>query len=404
VGVHYLGADDHYRLAQDALQRRDYARARAHLALALEARPTSAELALLLARIERRAGNCEEARQQLNRCQELQGPTEAIELEGLLLRVQQGEVGGPEYALWERLERDDPDTELILEALAQGYMKAYRAREALTCLMRLLDRQPEHAQAQFWRGQVYQRLGRMPNAAADYRQAVALNPEDDLARVCLGEVLLYLIQPEQAAEQFEYLVERLPENPAVQLGLARCRRGQGRLEEAEQILKVLSTLHPDEGQIWTDRGQVALDAERIADAESHLRQAVSMRPFDHQTVYALLQCLERRGRKDEANTWRQRLDQIEQDRKRLAQLTKELFYNPLVPAQCCEAGQLSLRLGQDEMARGWFESALRQDPRCKAALAGLAEYYEHVGNPAAAARYRQRVAALATARKDKGSQ
>jgi tetratricopeptide (TPR) repeat protein len=174
------------------------------------------------------------------------------------------------------------------------------------------------------------------------------------------------------------------------------------LEEAEQLLKVLSTLHPDEGLFWTELGLVALDAGRTADAESHLHQAVGLRPFDHQTVYALLQCLERRGQKDEAKTWRHRLEQIEHDRKRLAELTKELFYNPLVLAQLCEAGQLSLRLGQDEMARGWLESAVRLDPRCTKALRGLADYHEHTGNPAAAARYRQRAASATGERKDKG--
>jgi tetratricopeptide (TPR) repeat protein len=386
-------ADYHFRQAREALRRRDCPRARAHLLLSLKARPGRAELHLLLARTERLAGNRDEARQHLDRCEELAGPADAIELERQLMRAQEGDLGDTEPALLARLRQDDPDTDLILEALAQGYRKTFRWGDALGCLNHLLDRQPDHAAALVWRGQLQQRLGHLTDAAADYRRAVALEPDDELARLCLGEVLLVLGETDCAAEQFEYLAAGLEGNAAVELGLARCRRDQGRLENAADILSRLAAEFPGEGAVWTDRGLLALQMRQPALAEECLRRAVRLRPYDYAATYGLGQCLEQRGRPDEAQSWRTRADQLQRDRSRLEEVIKELVRKPRGPEHRCEAGQLCLRLGQFEDARGWLESALRQDPECAAAYQGLAEYYQQGGDATTAARFRQLAAA-----------
>jgi tetratricopeptide (TPR) repeat protein len=388
-----LWATYHCRRAQEALQDRDFSRARAHLMLSLKARPARSDLHFWLARTERLAGNGDEARHQLDRCEELAGPTDAVERERLLLRVQEGDLGDNEGALLARLRQDDPETDQILEALGQGYRKVYRWGDSLGCLNRLLDRRPDHAQAHLWRGQLEQRLGHFTEAAADYRCVVSLQPEDDWGRLCLGEILLFLRQPDSAAEQFEYLAGRLDDNPAVLLGLARCYRDQGRQEKAADILTQLAAQHPREGAVWTDRGMLALQMGQPAQAEEFLRRAVRLQPFDYSATYSLGQCLEQRGQAAEARTWRTRAEQLQRDRTRLEEVIRGLVRQPRGPALRCEAGQLCLRLGQFEDARGWLESALRQDPQCAAAYQGLAEYYQHGGDATTAARFRQLAAA-----------
>jgi tetratricopeptide (TPR) repeat protein len=389
VAAPFLRANSHYRQAQTALERHDLVRARAHLALGLRARPSSVALYLLLARTERLSGEYAEALQHLDRCRALHAPPEAVELEGLLLRAQRGDLDGSEAVLVARLEQEGPDTPPILEALTQRYLAAYRYRDALGCATRLIERWPFHAQALIWRGQVMQRLGHLADAAADYRRAVELDPEDAWSRICLGEVLLNLHQPDGAAEQFEYLAGQGEGNAAVQLGLARCRRGQGRPEEAATLLAKLSALYPEEAPIWTDRGQLAQEEGRLDEAEDCLRRAVRLRPKDHLAIHAFYQCLEARGRHDEAKTWRARLDQVERDEARLQELIRDVFHEPDTVPPRCEAGLLCLRLGQNEPARGWLESALRLDPQCAAAHQGLAQYFERTGNASAAARHRQ---------------
>jgi tetratricopeptide (TPR) repeat protein len=253
----------------------------------------------------------------------------------------------------------------------------------------LLSRQPENAPALVRRGQIWQRLDHLRQAVADYRRAVELNSADEWARLCLGEVLLHLHRPDEAVEHFEFLAQRLQGNPAVQLGLARCRRGQGREEEAAKLLERLSVVFPEEGPIWSDRGQLALEGGQLVLAEECLRRAARLRPNDFSTSYALFQCLERLDRKEEAKAWKGRCEQIDADRKRLREISEELIHKPSAVPLRCEAGRLSLRLGQNDDARGWLESALRQDPTCAAAHRSLADYYEQVGNPTAANRQRQ---------------
>src|SRR5262249_62283406 len=82
----------HYRAAKQALERRNFTQARAHLGLCLRARPSSIPIHVLAARAARCAGDMDDAERHLDVCQELHGGSEALALEQALLRAQQGQV------------------------------------------------------------------------------------------------------------------------------------------------------------------------------------------------------------------------------------------------------------------------------------------------------------------------
>src|SRR5262249_5372497 len=108
------GADYHLRAGEEALERRNYAKAEAHVALALESRPDNAEAHLLAARVARRAilpvlpgateglghsltvssasrvGSYEKAQEHLETYKKLGGIPERFDLEQRLLHVQRG--------------------------------------------------------------------------------------------------------------------------------------------------------------------------------------------------------------------------------------------------------------------------------------------------------------------------
>jgi tetratricopeptide (TPR) repeat protein len=385
---------EHYRGAMEALSENDFVRARAQAALCLQARPNSVPARILSSRIERLAGDYDEAEHRLDECRQMGAAGEAADLEALLLRTQAGDLTDSQ-TLAARVDANDPESVAILEALAHGYRKAYRFRDALRCLGRLIEMQPDHARALTLRGQILQGLGHDSAAADDFRRAVEARPTVDEFRVCLGEVLLNMNRPDEAAIQFETLAQHLGTNPAVQLGLARCLRAQGRrLQESLATLRRLTSLYPEEGPMWLDRGQLEMDTENLEAAEASLRQAVRLAPNDQASNYRLLQCLRRRGRQKEAATVQAHLAVIEQDLDRLNALRRKLLEQPFAPEKRCEVGQLCLRVSKEEEARGWLESALWQDPRCRAAYEGLALYCERVGNNVAATRYRQLAASL----------
>src|SRR5439155_22548850 len=107
------------RAGEDAARQYDFPTALDHFERSLSLWPRSAAAHLQAARAARRAGLFERAEDHLRQC-ETHGGAPQLVLVSALLRVQQGDVADVGPALLERAQGGDPDSELILEALAQG--------------------------------------------------------------------------------------------------------------------------------------------------------------------------------------------------------------------------------------------------------------------------------------------
>src|SRR5262249_21291815 len=153
----HVWAEYHYREAQRSLERREFDRARDHLARCLLAWPYSAEVPSLAAGPARRAGAYDDAKRYLKECQRLGGVAEALDLEKGLLRAQQGALAGLEGQLLSFVEQGHPDSVLILEALARGCLKTYSLPRAKHCLELWLEREPDNVQALLWRARGHRR-------------------------------------------------------------------------------------------------------------------------------------------------------------------------------------------------------------------------------------------------------
>src|SRR5262249_36402544 len=126
---------------------------------------------------------------------------------------------------------------VILEALSQGLTKTYRLKEALACLDRMLVLQPESTYALRRRAWVCTQLGQQDQAEADYRRAVAIDPEDATARLGLAQILLNVRRNHtEASAHFQSLWSQ-EKSAAVALGLAQSWRQIGRGANARQLLE-----------------------------------------------------------------------------------------------------------------------------------------------------------------------
>ena len=380
----------HLRAARRELERFNFAGAITNLSDCLRQRPTDGEAHFLLAQTARRAGALDDALHELHTCAELGGKDEALELERILLRVQRGEPAGYDTYLQKRAEVESADTPLILEALAQGYLRIVDLRSALVCIDRLLERAPNHVPALLWHAQAMEYVERDLEAVTDYRRVLQINPKERPARLALGAVLLRPHQYREAADQFDYLAQRPPDDPRVRLGMACALRGMGRTEEARPVLDALLQDHPDEPRVLFERGKLAQDDNQQTLAEELLRNAHARRPFDVPMMYALYQCLESRSKQPEAKALLAKLQQLETDKKQLLELTKRGVEKGWTANQRTQAGKLCLRLGMMEDALSFFNLAVHDDPRHIPALDGLADYYERNGNPSLAHEYRER--------------
>jgi tetratricopeptide (TPR) repeat protein len=383
-----LWAESHFRAAQEALRRRDFALAREHLLTYLEVRPNSAAAHLLLAQAARRTGFFEEAERRLAICERLEGPTPATDLERTLQSVQQGDLSaaGP---LWAKIEEDVPETDLILEALCQGYRKNYLLQGTLRCLDCWLKRQPDNVEALLLRGWVRERQIDIRAAIADYRQALTAAPDNAEVKLRLARALLRSGQPRQALPLFQALAEASPADPAAGLGVALCHKQLGRIKQARRLLARLTAQHPQEFQVLYERGKFALETGHGAEAETWLRKAVALAPDDYQANYSLSLCLTRRGSPQEAQALRKRVKQLEANVVRIGDLTEKLQGRPAEPGLRCEIGELFLSIGEYQEGVYWLESALRADPAFRRAHKALADHYDRHEQPALADLHRR---------------
>jgi tetratricopeptide (TPR) repeat protein len=391
IGRH-VRAEFHLRQAQEALRecehtrrRANLAAAREHLAACLKVWPDSAEVHFLLARAARRAGDYEDARGRLDRAAKLGWVDEAVDLERALLRAQQGEGGAVEQRLWNFVDREHPEKDLILEALAWGYFRSYQLQRCLVALDRLLQSRPDHIQALRWRGETRLLLGPMKGAAEDLRRAVELDPDDDATRQKFADMLLGMHRATDALPHFELLHEHAPDSPEVLLGFASCLSECGRTEEAAELLDRLVALAPDHARGLAQRGKLALAAGQLDLAEKYLRRSLALAPYEREPAYNLYRCLQAAGRPEQAEPYRERVAAIDADHRQLEKLKAAVLEAPHNAEVRCEIGKILLRNGQDQEGLRWLQSALKEDPRHRPTREALDKYYQDAGRRGRAA-------------------
>jgi tetratricopeptide (TPR) repeat protein len=385
----HIYAWHHYQAAQQALEQRDFALARAHFASCLQVWPNSAEVHFLEARTARRASSYDDAEQHLRECQRLGWPVEEIRLERDLIRVQRGNLAAAQDQLLQFAEHGHPDALLILEALCRGYMKTYRLPQASGCLELWLERRPDDVQALLWRAEVAELRSSPQQALADYRRVVDLEPDRDGARLHLAELLTTEHQPAEAVRHLEYLRQKESNNAAVLLGLARCQRLLGQPAEAGKLLDALLAMFPDDVAALGERGKLCMDMGQYAEAERWLQKAVHVAPYDRDTTYALYLCLQQGGKAKQAEVYHAKLQEIESQLARLRELTRRIAETPHDAALRHEAGMIFLQSGQAKEGLRWLYSALQEEPRYRPTHQALGDYYESIGDKGQAAWHRQ---------------
>jgi predicted Zn-dependent protease len=368
-------AQYHWRAAQQANEQHRLSSAQDNINQCLRFWPRSADVHFLAARIARRSGAHGDAERYLDECEHLQGGrTDQTGLERILLQVQQGDLSPEtERYLYGYVERDAPESPLVLEALARGYLEMLNLPAALTCLGQCLQKQPDDIPALFLRGRVRERMSNI-DAMADYRRVLELEPGHDEARLRLAETLFTFGRADEALAQFELLQQHRPDDPAVRLGLAGCRYHAGRLDEAHQLLDALLAADPRNLGALKEQGRLELEAGRGSEAERWLRQALDLDQADRETHHLLTQALRQQGKEEPARAQQEEADRVLADLTRLGViLNVEMSARPRDPALCCELGTLYMRYGKREQGIRWLQRALQCDPHYQPARQALAE-------------------------------
>jgi Tfp pilus assembly protein PilF len=239
-------------------------------------------------------------------------------------------------------------------------------------------------------GHICDQQGRRIDEVACYRDVLQLDPDRDDARLRLVNLLLQLSQAAEAWPHLEYLLRAQPNNAEVWHLAARCQDLLGNQEECDRFLAVALARNPKFAPALADQGKRALARGEVKQALDLLQQAVQIEPGDYETHYQLFLALERNHQKEEAESEQHRLEQIQDDMRRIQDIATQLMpTNPHDARLHFEAGMIAMRAGSLKEGARWLESAVREDPRYLPAHRALADFYQRTGSPGRAARHRR---------------
>jgi tetratricopeptide (TPR) repeat protein len=391
AGGAHLWALSEERAARRAIAEDHYDEAARHVDHCLWVWPRSASTHLLAARVARLRSDFRGAEAELRESGRLAGgPSEATQLEWLLLRAQGGEADVVAPGLLRLVKEHHPDSVAILQTLTDVYLREQRLGPAQQCLNAWVEIEPDSPAALERGGWVLEQKEMFDAARAEWESALRHDPERWSARLRLAERLLEENKSGAARPHVEYLMRDHADRPEVLAALGRCRLEEGDVPKAREALDRALALAPDAPGALLWRGRVAMEEGQYAEAERFLRRSLEKDPANLKTNYALTQALERlEGRGAEAEAQRTRYLTLKADAEQLSRLLTADRKESPDAATCAEIGRLMMRLDREGPGLRWLQIALAEDPNCRAAHEELAAYYERHGDADRAAAERR---------------
>jgi tetratricopeptide (TPR) repeat protein len=191
------------------------------------------------------------------------------------------------------------DQNAALQAsLALAYVDNGDANRGLETLKNLVLGQPNSADAHFSLGLLYAKNSQPADqeaAAAQYREALRLDPGIDPARLALGRVLLSSRNCSDAMLPLQEYTKHKPGDPQGLHALGLAYKCVGRVNNALDALKRAERLDPKNAEVHYDLGVMLAHAARTEEAIQELDAAARIEPADPETHRQLGLLLEKTG-------------------------------------------------------------------------------------------------------------
>ena len=268
------------------------------------------------------------------------------------------------YKAWYRKNREQDPNELLEQrqtAASEGLAQqpAPRNREAAIARAEQLAGQGW----ELWKQQSYR------EAAEQFEQAVALNPESANAWNGLGWARFNGGNGEGAVEAFEKCVELERDHPAGLNGLGQVYLNWGDFEKAEQYL-LKAAKSPHASAAWFGLARLYLLTGEFEKAQRWIRRSLREQPGE-ETLKAMLDAARKKELPDDL-------------RRRLEPVGKP---DSSPAAQAAVEGWRQFNQGQLRSAERSFNRALAKDPENLSAMNGLGFLLLNTGKTAEAKQY-----------------
>ncbi|HUG71602.1 MAG TPA: tetratricopeptide repeat protein [Pirellulaceae bacterium] len=334
---------------------------------------------LLLGRTQGKLGDLSNATAFIERARQAGCDSELCRRETWLLQARYGRFRDAEPHFSELLADPRGDQAEIGEALFLAYRAARRFSRAKQVLDAWQADDPKDPQPHFLRGMLFADAGFSDLAENAYRDAVDLQPTHEPASLALAQTLVQRHHLSEALAYYRPCLERRPESEVARLGVARCYRLQGRLQESREVLSI----KPDErlsSELTAELGAVEVAAGNYEVAVQLLESAYEELPHFSHVRQQLALALAGAGRHQQAAPHFAFLDLEHRHRTRIRELAAIVNGDVGNTEARVALGKLLIELQADEEALSWLYGALDVDPSLLAAHLVLADFYDRRSN------------------------
>jgi tetratricopeptide (TPR) repeat protein len=341
--------------------------------------PDNAEVQYLLAVAERRFGHLDRVSTPLRRAARLGWPKDDIERQSLLVLAQNGDIDEHDGRLKSIMLREVADdvAEEIYEALAIGYLKTYRLKEAWECLNAWSNWQPQAIFPKIWRADICHRINNRPGEESEYRAILAIDSKHCETRRRLADLLKDSNRVDEARQEYERCLQSNAATSEVLIGLAECHRRLAQMPSAISLLKQAQDQNLSAVQnasVLFELGQIAAEEGRFHEAIAKLDEATRLAPYQASIWYSLSQAHARTGDEVRSRELLERSERIRSQSLRAEEITQQLLKTPNNAELRYEIGKIMMDLGMKKEGAGWLQTVIQIQPDHRLALEALAEY------------------------------
>jgi len=178
----------------------------------------------------------------------------------------------------EHMVESDPKDAGARNALGAEYLRAGRIPDAVAQLREAIARNPRYAEAFNNLGLAEQASGRLPEAIRAFRQAATIKPNDDAVRLNLGNALNAAGQTDEAMSEWQRALTINPESADAHNNLGMALGSRKRIAEAIAHFERALAVDPAHADAHNNLA-IALGAQgRFDEAIAHVRTALALRP------------------------------------------------------------------------------------------------------------------------------
>jgi tetratricopeptide (TPR) repeat protein len=167
----------------------------------------------------------------------------------------------------------------------EGELRSYISRRVYPVMEYRFDKQLElnkemqsgamsEADVEFYKGDLLLRFGRVEEAESHLQKSIALEPNAAMSQISLGLLRLRQKQPAAAKDLFQQAIKSNPGNYLAHYYFAGALGQEGKIEEAIKSYKQALLLKPDASRVFAELSFLYYEAQREAEGDQALRQAI----------------------------------------------------------------------------------------------------------------------------------